>query len=715
MIGMGLKAGENREIFKKILVKGFLITAVSYAATFIIAPVLLEKHYSLIHTIVELLCIYIALSSFFIIWNSYKETVETYHLIGFGFLAVAVFDCFHTYYWIAAGTTTPEYRDLTTKYWMIGRLAEALVLAAVSMKLGKYRLNKWKGLLFVLGGSAGLSLLLLLFPGLLPVMLGKSGLTPVKILLEYAVIALAVFSLYKLKDELDNENGISYKYIFMSLLFIIPAELSFTLYTEVNGFYNLYGHILKIICYYNLYRAVYVSSVEYPYKRLAEAYEKLEEKNTRIKEISDILNDTLDALPIGIMNYEADRKIKYMNKRLEEILACDRNKLYGLTAEEFLEVFPTADNEEKSIFELTSLSKKNSVSTIRTYKTLQNEYVKLSLTSQNINNGIIVYFYEVKKEQEIKNFHLQTQTVLNAVNNCVLMTDQNKKIVLCNEAFKKIFETNEIDLIGMSLDSFYESIGLKVKELQESTQDEEFDKPHEVSITTLKGNKRELLAYIDHIRNIEEEIIGAISVFTDITELNKQKHSMQQQEKLALIGQMAAGIIHEIKNPLSTIKGLSQLIAARSDVDKIKEYSAVINVSIDDVTKVVNEFLSFAKPKPIVKARTDINRIVRAMQLITETQCYTKNIRIQFHYSSCTMEITADEIKIKQVILNITENAIAAMEDVEQPELIVSTYYDTDSGEGVIRISDNGTGMGAEVLAKLGTPFFTTKEKGTGL
>ncbi|KUO70226.1 MAG: hypothetical protein APF77_18200 [Clostridia bacterium BRH_c25] len=715
MTDISLHTNQSRKSTRMIFIKYSLTLIICYIIAYLTAPVLWERNVNLIHTIVELICIYIALSSFLIIWNSYRKTIGIYHLIGFGLLAVAIFDSFHTYCWIASGTLSPGNTDLTTKYWIIGRLVEALVLAAVSLKLGNYMLNKWTGLLFVLFLSIGLSLVLWFFPGLMPALLTKDGLTPAKIILEYIVIAFALFSLYKLKGELENEKAISYKYIFMSLLFIIPAELSFTLYRVITSLYNMYGHILKIVCYYYLYKAVYVSCVEYPHKRLAEAYEKLEERNARIKEISDTLNDTLDALPIGILNYEADNRIKYMNKRLEDMLACDRNALYGLTAEEFLEAFPTDDQEERNLFELANEGKKNTISTIRTYKNMKGEHVNISLTSQNIKNGLLVYFYEVKKEQEIKNFHLQTQTILNAVNNCVLMTDRNKKIVLYNEAFKKVFETNGIDLIGMSLDSFNESIDLILNELQESMQEEEFNKPREVSITTLKGNRREMLVHVDYIRNIEKEIIGAISVFTDITEIKKQSRSMQQQEKLAIIGQMAAGIIHEIKNPLSTIKGLSQLIIAKTKLDKVREYSAVINGSIDDVTKVVNEFLNFAKPKPTVKIRTNMNRIVESMQLFTETQCYTKNIKTQFHYSSCIMEITADESKIKQVILNITENAIAAMENIELPELKVSTYYDADMGEGVIQISDNGTGMSSEVIGKLGIPFFTTKEKGTGL
>ncbi len=625
MAEIKLRNNISADSFKSFSFKYLLILLFSYIIAFLATPVLWEKNVHLVHTLMESMCIFIALATFLIIWNTYKKSFSANHILGFGFLAVAVFDSFHAYYWFAARELAQGYLDLTTRYWIIGRLIEALVLVVVSLTNRELHINKWIGLFFVLVFSFGLSLVILFFPSIMPAMLTENGPSHVKIAMEYVVIALTVFSLYNLKDKSKDENPISYKYLTIALLFIIPAELSFTLYNGITSFYNMYGHILKIICYYYIYKAIYVSCIEYPYKKLEEAYDKLEKTNKKISEIDKTLNDTL-------------------------------------------------------------------------------------------RNGKLIYLEEAKKEQESRNFHLQTQTILNAVSNCVLMTDQDKRIILSNEAFNKVFEINDIDIIGMSMDQFNEIIDFKALALSELlVKGKKFDNPREMSITSLKGNRRELLVYITPISDVENEVIGAISVFTDITEMKKQHHSMQQQEKLALIGQMTAGIVHEIKNPLATIKGLSQLIKIKANTDKVREYSSVIDSAIDDVSKVVNEFLSFAKPNPTFKIRTSLNRIVESMKLITETQCYTRNIKSQFHFSSCPIEITADEIKIKQVILNITENAIAAMEGVELPELIISTYYEPDSKEGVIKIVDNGIGMSSDVLNNIGTPFFTTKEKGTGL
>lgn len=715
MTEIKLNTGRAVNHFKSLYARYIFILFVSYIIAVQTAPLLWEKNIYLVHSIMELVCIFIAFSTFLITWNTCKNSLEPDHLVGFGFVAIAVFDTFHTYYWFAAKELGIGYPDLSARYWIISRLFEALLLLFFSMQKTGLRINRWLGLILVLAFSAGISLVVLFFPGIMPVMLTDNGLSRAKIILEYIVIVFTLLALYGIKDRLKADSIISYKNMFMAMLFIIPAELSFTMYDNITSIYNMYGHILKILCYYYIYRAVYASCVDYPYRKLAEAYGKLEMTNEKIKETDEILSNILDALPIGILRYEPDGRIKYMNRRLENILAYDRESLYGLSAEEFYQIFSTVE-QEKSVFHLTNENSENQTNLIRTFRSMKGDNVKLSLTSQIINEGMLVYFNEVKREQEIKNFHLQTQTILNAVSNAIIMIDKNKKIINYNDALKKMLEIEEIDIIGMHIDLFNERISFDEGQLPDLVlRGKTVADPQEVIITTFKGNRRELLVYVAPIKNVENEIIGAVSVYTDITVLKKQNHSMQQQEKLAMIGQMAAGIVHEIKNPLSTIKGLSQLIKAKAGVDKIKEYANVINTAIDDASRVVNEFLSFAKPKPTVKTRTSINRIVESTQLITETQCYTKNISSRFYYSSCPMEITADENKIKQVILNLTENAITAMEGIEAPELIISTGYNAEEKEGVIQIKDNGMGMNREVLENLGKPFFTTKEKGTGL
>lgn len=700
---------------KRIIPKYLILIVVGYITAFFLTSQLLYENGYIVHIIIDLFYTFIALSTFLLVWNSYKDTTVVFRQLGFGMLMVAIFNSINVYLHLNPVVPVYMHTDLSVKFCLVGRLVESLIILSLSLNWKEMTTNKWKKLFQVLFFTFGISYAIVLYPDILPTMLGEQGLTAEKVVFEYIIIGISILNLYNLSYRIRDKNENTCKYIFMSLLFVITSELIFIIDNTINGFSMVYGHLIRVVYYYYLYKAVYVCSIEHPYRKLEEAYSEQEKANARIKEMSDTLNNTLDDLPIGILKYEHDNRVKYMNKQLEEILACDKNDFYELKMDELFKAIPIVEGDV-NIYQLIEESDNNSVNTIIGIKNLKNEYVKLSITSQKIRSGVIMYINEVKRQQEIKYFHLQTQTILNALSNAILIIDKNKKIILHNETFQKIFEIEKLEIIGMDLKEFHDIIGFKGHSLAELlTVREGHIQPQGLSITTLKGNKLELLNYRAPIINVEDEIIGAISIFTDITEIRKYQHIIQQQEKLALIGQMAAGIVHEIKNPMATIKGLSQLISVRTKLDKVKEYSDVIDSTIDDVTNVVNEFLSFARPKPAVIARTSINKIVESMQLITETQCYTKNIRSQFHYSSLPMEISADEMKIKQVMLNITENAIFALEMVELPELIVSTYYDVDLKEGVIKIADNGIGMSPEVVGKIGTPFFTTKEKGTGL
>lgn len=701
--GVHKSAGNLRSLFLRFLL---IFTICIFVTAFTIYELWADNIY-LIHSLMEIICIFIAASAFLIIWSSNKNAYIEYHFLGYGFLSVAIFDTFHTYFFFGTNILGQGYPYLAAKYWMISKLSVAVILLTTALKLKGVLTNRWLGLGVTVFSSLTISIAVLKYPWLFPAVLNSEGATPAKLFMECSIIAVALISLFLVNKEMVNEGAVSYQHLFSGLLFLIAAELSFIFYTEPASLQNVIGHVTKVVFYYYFHKAVFVSNVEFPYKKLDETNKILETACRNAREAEEILNDTLDSLPVGIMLYDNDSRIKYMNRQLEELLGCARDGMLGLTQEEFYKIIPYSDQ---------AVSPFCSQNLVRTFSTTAGRSVKLNMNSQATKNGVLVCYSEAKKEQEITNFHIQTQTILNAVTNPIFMMDINKRITLYNEAFRRFFEIEDIEIAGMDLEKLCEVVGLTREDVDELRQKlAASGGPHELSIMSFKGSRREILLNISNIKNVEDEKIGVIGAITDITELKRNTHMVQQQEKLALIGQMAAGIVHEIKNPLATIKGLSQLIMSRTAIGKVRDYANVINSAIDDASRVVNEFLNFAKPKPTVKVRTSVNRIVECMQLITETQCYTKNIKCRFYYSTWPMEITADESKIKQVILNLTENAIAALEGVELPELAISTYYNADKKEGVIQVTDNGIGMSPEILKKIGTPFFTTKEKGTGL
>ncbi|KNY27445.1 two-component system sensor histidine kinase NtrB [Pseudobacteroides cellulosolvens] len=428
------------------------------------------------------------------------------------------------------------------------------------------------------------------------------------------------------------------------------------------------------------------------------------------------MNNTLDALPIGVLKCGFDRRIKYVNRMFEDILACDRNKLYGYSLEYILKMFGGDKQDEKFLVDELTKNKKGKNHIIWICKTLRGDVVKLSVTAQKISNGILVLIREVKREQELENVHLQTQTILNAISNSVLMIDNENKIILYNNAFEEAYEIEDENITGMSLDEFNKLTHFNSNEFFDSVLRGNSDKQyHEVALVSMKGNRKEMMMFFAPIKNVEGQIIGGISVGTDITEIRNEQQKMIQQEKLALLGQMGAGIVHETRNYLTTIKGRCQLIDLLSQDKTIKDHTAKIKSNIEEVNKIISEFLFLSKPREAEKDEVSLCDIFKSIKAMIETSSLVKGIDIEFDLSKEERYLYCDEAQLKQVILNICKNAIDAMAEVKSAKLKINTGFNEQTNEMILEISDNGKGISKEDLKKIGTPFFTTKKSGTGL
>jgi PAS domain S-box-containing protein len=296
------------------------------------------------------------------------------------------------------------------------------------------------------------------------------------------------------------------------------------------------------------------------------------------------------------------------------------------------------------------------------------------------------------------------------------MIDKNRKIILHNKALEEVFEMEDKGINGMNLDELNRLTGFNCDQFFNLVLRGDSDKRfHEIALTSMKGNRKELLMFFAPIKNIEGEIIGGISVGTDISEIRKEQQKMVQQEKLALLGQMGAGIVHETRNYLTTIKGRCQLIDMLSQDDIIKGHTSKIKSNIEEVNKIISEFLFLSKPREAQMEEVSLYDIFKSIKAMIETSSLVKGIDIDFNLSKEERYLYCDEAQLKQVILNICKNAIDAMVEVKSAKLKIDTGYNEKTNEMIIEISDNGKGMSKDDLKKIGTPFFTTKKSGTGL
>jgi PAS domain S-box-containing protein len=233
-------------------------------------------------------------------------------------------------------------------------------------------------------------------------------------------------------------------------------------------------------------------------------------------------------------------------------------------------------------------------------------------------------------------------------------------------------------------------------------------KPYELEVVTKKGTKRNLLITPSPIKGTDRFVL----VQRDITELKNLEEKYYESQKLAAIGQLSAGIAHEVRNPLSSIKMSLQILEKRmqpsgNDLKRFK----IAQREVEHLEKLVSDVLIYAKPSDPQKEPFDMRSIIERALAMVEKSLKDKDIDVQKIYAEDIDIIFVDPSMIKQALINIFQNAIDAMEP--NGKLIISLKNDEQSL--VIEIDDNGSGIDEDDLPYVFNPFFTKKNHGTGL
>lgn len=291
-------------------------------------------------------------------------------------------------------------------------------------------------------------------------------------------------------------------------------------------------------------------------------------------------------------------------------------------------------------------------------------------------------------------------------NDIVAVWDNNGLLIYISQSVERLLGYKVADLIGMR---WYEKISL---------EDVTYIENH----LNMRENERQLFnmniqnrngKYI-WTENVTSKIkdkrdkVYFVSVIKDITNKKEAEEMMVRSEKMSVAGQLAAGIAHEIRNPLTSLKGFLQLLQA--GVTRKEEY---YNIMIDEIEKmeaITSELLFISKPLTDNKRAESAKEMVDDVVTLLEPQAKLHDIDIKWEAAE-DHAIYCDRSQIKQVLINLVKNAIEAMPDSGEVKLILGIQKE----QIVIDVTDQGPGIPEEVIHKLGEPFFTTKKSGTGL
>ncbi len=291
----------------------------------------------------------------------------------------------------------------------------------------------------------------------------------------------------------------------------------------------------------------------------------------------------------------------------------------------------------------------------------------------------------------------------------ILLWNDQFEIVDINQSGQRMLQITKDDLIGASLHSILNDCNITDDELKEQIRNihSEGQSGGNLSIT-LKTGRKKFFEFSNKL-NIFSNI--SMTTFKDITEKLEMEEQLRKSDTLNVIGELAAGIAHEIRNPMTALKGFIQLLEGSVKEDHTM-YFNVITTELSRIDSIINEFLILAKPQAVKFVEIDISQIMKETVDLLSAQAVLHNVQFRTYYEQNLPKVFCESNQMKKVFINIIKNAIEVM---PKGGYITVSIQKVSDHKVHISIKDEGTGIPAHKIKKLGEPFYTTKDRGTGL
>jgi PAS domain S-box-containing protein len=315
------------------------------------------------------------------------------------------------------------------------------------------------------------------------------------------------------------------------------------------------------------------------------------------------------------------------------------------------------------------------------------------------------------KEGEIRARERFLASVVRSIDDGIVSLDFDGRIINVNEGACRLFLRTEEEMIGRDFNILIRDTQYREKRriIARSTYRTGRWRG-EVEILRSDGTSAGALLSTAKIIDERGKPMGFVGSFKDLTEIKAMQNKMVQSEKLASLGQMAAGVAHEIRNPLGSMKMSLRLLRDELRSRESTEIVEHIRQAVGSMEVIVNELLDYTREISLRTDEYDVARIVRTVVADLEEDGISRGVKVEITGEGCTA--TVDGIRIKQVVANIVKNAIEAASPGEG-----KVRVDLASRDGYVHLSvaDNGRGMGPEECEKVFLPFYTTKAQGVGL
>jgi len=326
-----------------------------------------------------------------------------------------------------------------------------------------------------------------------------------------------------------------------------------------------------------------------------------------------------------------------------------------------------------------------------------------------------VYNYREHYEDQLEATKLRYRDIIEYSADAILTLDNDLYITSWNQGAEDIFGWKREEMIGKPVreiipDELLEKdeiecieFGMKYRGFVQNYETERLTKSGETKLVNLTES---------FIRDENDEIVGRSQILRDLTDIKMREEQIQQSERLATVGHMAAGVAHEVGNPLTAISSIVQVCQRKTDDTFIQDQLKKVRDHIQRINKIVRDLVDFSRPSSMQTERVQINEIIKSAVGLLKHDARCRDVDFQLTLSTSLPRIPCVPDQIHQVLVNLLLNAVDAMKGMDNPRIDIITKKEEDTIK--MSITDIGKGIKEEYKSRIFEPFFTTKNVGSG-
>jgi PAS domain S-box-containing protein len=667
----------------------------------------------LFHNIVEGFSIVVAIGIFMFAWNS-REFMENdfFLFLGIAYLFIGLMDFVHMLAYEGMQVFVSGGGDLSAQAWIATRFMEAVSLVIATWFAGK-RINV--RLTYISYSMAFIIIILSLFhwKNFPTCFTHSAGLTSFKIICEYIISAIFLLAMYLMVKKRKHFDETVFNLLIVAIFVTIMTELVFTLYAELTGFLNVFGHILKIISFYLIYKAIISSGYKKPYNLL---FRELKSSQEAVKKEKDFVENIFKTAQVIILVLDTNGRIVRFNPYLEKITGY---KLEEVLGRDWFSIFISGEqgeNVKRKLMQSLDNADSNGDITQITAKDgviLDIEWsVKFVKDFEGKVVGLLAIGHDVTKTNRIMSELQESETKFRQ-----LFLAESDAIVVFDEETKQFIDVNDaaIKLYGYSPEEF---LNLKITDISEDVS-EIFMETGEIYIGRIleqsvtyhkKKNGERFPAEVSMGKFNWQGRKMICQVIRDVADREKmEKELLERNRELTNFAYMVS---HDLKSPLSLIMGYLAMI--REEPELFDECYDTVMKQAEGMGELIDSLLQLSRAGKVIAQKEEID--LKTMAYTVFSLMKSGDFNAELSVASDLPKIMGDPDRMSQVLKNLITNSIQHY-DPDKDKLHLEITHECHDNNVIFKFKDNGSGIKKEIIDKVFDSGFTYGKKrgfGTG-